>query len=100
MIVRGIYRSIKAEDPAREVTGSMVAEKLVEVIQQTVINNSFPTNSIGQQKLAFGTINLSVALSGMAQDRSKFNGIVKTMTRVCQMEEEDKNLTVMNKKPR
>ncbi len=99
MIVRGLYRSIKAADPDKKITGKMVMEKLIEVLQQTVINNSFPAVG-GDPKLAYAAINLSIALSNMSQNRSKFNGIVKTMTRVCQMEEEDKNLTVMNKKPR
>ena len=40
------------------------------------------------------TINLYVSLSRMANDRSKFNGIVKTMFQVCRMEEQDKGLSV------
>ena len=98
MIVRGIYRSIQAADPNRKVTDKMVLEKLVDVIQQTVLNNSFPTVPGAKPKMAYASINLYAALSGMVQDRSGFNGIVKSMTRVCQMEEQDKTLSVRNKR--
>ena len=76
----------------------MIMEKLIEVIQQTVINNSFPAIG-GDPKLAYASINLSIALSGMVQNRSKFNGIVKTMTQTCRMEEQDKTLSVRKKRP-
>ncbi len=96
MIVKGIYRSIQATDPNKNITEKMIMEKLIEVIQQTVINNSFPAIG-GDPKLAYASINLSIALSGMVQNRSKFNGIVKTMTQICRMEEQDKTLSAKNK---
>ena len=99
MIVKGIYRSIEAADPGKKVTDRMVLEKLVEVIQQTVLNNNFPP-TVGDANMAYAMINLTIALSGMVQDHSKFNGIVKTMTRICQMEKSDKTLSVINKGPR
>ena len=99
MIVKGIYRSIQAADPGKKVTGKMVMEKLSDVLQQTVLNNSFPAVG-GDPKMAYAAINLGIALSRMAQDRSKFNGIVKSMTQVCRMEESDKSLSVINKGPR
>ena len=99
MIIRGLYRSIKAAAPNKEVTQNMVMDKLIEVIQQTVISNYFPAAG-GEPKHAYGAINLSIALANMGQGNSKFNGLVKTMTRVCQMEEQDKNLSVKNKGPR
>ena len=99
MIVKGIYRSIQAADPGKKVTGKMVMEKLSDVLQQAVLNNSFPAVG-GDPKMAYAAINLGIALSRMAQDRSKFNGIVKSMTQVCRMEESDKSLSVINKGPR
>ena len=99
MIVKGIYRSIAAGDPTRKVTEKMVLEKLIDVLQQTVVNNQFPTAPGGNPKMAYATINHYVSLSSMVQDRSKFNGIVKTMFQVCRMEEQDKGLTVNKKRP-
>ncbi len=99
MIVKGIYRSIQAGDPTKKVTEKMVMEKLIDVLQQTVVNNNFSTAPGGNPKLAYATINLYVSLSSMVQDRSKFNGIVKTMFQVCRMEEQDKGLTVNKKRP-
>ena len=96
MIVRGLYRSMKAGDPNKKIDDKAVMEKLAEVLTWTIIARKFSSVG-GEKKELFGSMFLPMALEQMSVNRRmKFNQIVSTMIRVCQMEEKDQTLTVMN----
>ena len=96
MVVRGLYRSMKAADPNNEVTAEALLEKLDEIITQTIISRNFVSVG-GEVKELYGGIFLPMALDRMvANRRMKFHQLVAAMLRICEMEEKDKELT---KKP-
>ena len=101
MIVRGLYRSLRAVDPDKEVTEKMIMDKLSEVILQTIINKSFPPIPYNSNRVIYGSINLSNAITVMAKNgsKSKFGKIVQDMTQNCQNEEQDKELNVEQNRP-
>lgn len=101
MIVRGIYRSIQVAAPDKEVTEKMIMDKLAEVILHTVINKSFPPSPYNSNRVIYGSINLSNAITVMAKNSSKykFGKIVNDMTKTCQNEEQDKELNVEQNRP-
>ena len=93
MIIRGLYRSMKAADPDNEVTGQALMEKLTEIITQTIISRNFVSIG-GDKKELYGGMFLPMALDRMITNRrSKFNQLVTAMLRICKMEEKDKTLT-------
>ena len=97
MIVRGIYRSLKAADPNQKVTEKEILEKLSEVINQTLVTPNFATRSADRKEL-FGGVFLNNALNReVVNKRLKFNQLVTSMFRICQMEENDKQLAVKKK---
>ena len=96
MIVRGLYRSMKAGDPNKKIDDKAVMEKLAEVLTWTIIARKFSSVG-GEKKELFGSMFLPMALEQMTTNhRMKFNQIVSAMIRVCQMVEKDQTLTVMN----
>ena len=93
MIVRGLYRSMKAADPKNEVTDEAVLEKLADIITQTIISRNFASVN-GEPKELYGSMFLPMALDRMAANRRmKFHQLVAAMLRICQMEDKDKTLT-------
>lgn len=93
MVVRGLYRSMKAADPNNEVTAEALLEKLDEIITQTIISRNFVSVG-GEVKELYGGIFLPMALDRMvANRRMKFHQLVAAMLRICEMEEKDKELT-------
>ena len=97
MIVRGIYRSLKAADPNQKVTEKEILEKLSEVINQTLVTPNFATRSADRKEL-FGGVFLNNALNReVVNKRLKFNQLVTSMFRICEMEENDKQLAVKKK---
>ena len=97
MIVRGLYRSMKADDPDKKIDDKEVIEKLADVLTWTIIDRKF--SSVGaEKKELFGNMFLSMALGQMSTNRRlKFNQLVTSMIRICQMEEKDQKLTAMKK---
>lgn len=87
---------MKAGDPNKKIDDKAVMEKLAEVLTWTIIARKFSSVG-GEKKELFGSMFLPMALEQMTTNhRMKFNQIVSTMIRVCQMEEKDQTLTVMN----
>ena len=97
MIVRGLYRSMKADDPNKKIDDKEVIEKLADVLTWTIIDRKFVSVG-GERKEVFGGMFLPMALGQMSTNRRmKFNQLVTSMIRICQMEEKDQNLTAMKK---
>lgn len=96
MIVRGLYRSLKADASDKKIDDQAVMKKLADILTWTIIGRKFSSVG-GEKKELFGSMFLPMALEQMIENRRmKFNQIVSTMIRVCQMEEKDQTLTVMN----
>ena len=97
MIVRGIYRSLKAADPNQEVTEKEILQKLSDIINQTLVVPNFASMSAERKEL-YGGMFLNTALNREVENkRMKFNQLVTSMFRICQMEENDKQLAVKKK---
>ncbi len=91
-IVRGLYRSMKAAEPGKQVTYKEMMEKFADIISQTIVSRNFPSVG-GERKESFGSMFIPMSLNRMVSNRRmKFNQLVSSMLRVCEMEESDKGL--------
>lgn len=93
MIVRGLYRSLKADATDKKIDDQAVMEKLADILTWTIIGRKFSSVG-GEKKELFGSMFLPMALEQMTTNhRMKFNQLVTSMIRICQMEEKDQTLT-------
>ena len=97
MIVRGLYRSLKPNDPDQQVNETDMFDELGKVVMEAVVNRQFAVSG-GDLKVAGGYISLAAgAMQIVKKKNSEFYKQLKTMIRVCQMEDKDKTLTRINR---
>ena len=86
MIVRGLYRSMKAAAPNREVDEQALLDKLADVILQICINRNFEDDM--EPKASKGYVSLSSAILTIAQNNScEFTKLVSKMFQNCDLED-------------
>ena len=95
MIVKGIYRSLKAAAPAgQEIKDEDVLKKLAEVIEKTSIDpyfSSIPDMSPEGEKENMGAMILQYSIKKVTEDKKfNFNAMVKNMIDDCKSEDKGK----------
>jgi len=86
MIVRGLYRSMKAAAPNSEVGEQDLLNRLADVIMHTCVNRNFE-NDISP-KAGWGLVSLASAVIFMAKNKSfEFTKMVSNMFQNCDLED-------------
>ena len=84
MLVKGIYRSINANDPDKIVEEKEVMDKLSNVILEICINRNFEGD--GEPKAVRGYLNLSGAITMIPQNKSfEYTKLVSALFHKCNM---------------
>jgi hypothetical protein len=85
MIVRGLYRSMKAAAPNSEVDEQNLLNRLADVIMHTCVNRNFENDY--SSKASKGLVSLASAVTSMVKNKSyEFTKLVSDMFLNCELE--------------